>query len=73
MEARAFFESKREEETPVGKGVEDTKETIEVSEPIQQPVTLRRSTRERKTAKRYEDFASSFSLITDYGEPFCYQ
>ena len=73
MGARAFYESKKEEETPAGKGVEDTKEAIEVFEPIQQPVTLRRSTRERKIPKRYEDSASYFSLITDDGEPSCYQ
>ncbi len=46
---------------------------MHVSEPVQQPVTLRRSTRERKTPKRYEDFASSFALITEDGEPSCYQ
>eukprot|EP00253_Pinus_taeda_P002182 PITA_02182 len=35
--------------------------------------TLRGSTRERKTPKRYEDSASSFALITKDGEPSCYQ
>ena len=73
MKARPFCESQKEEETSRGKGVEDAKEAVEVSEPIQQPVTLRRSTRERKTLKRYEDFASSFALITEDGEPSCYQ
>ena len=79
MEARLFCESQKEEETSGGKGVEDTKEAVEVSEPvhvsepIQQRVTTRRWTRERKTPKRYEDSTSSFSLITEDGEPSCYQ
>ena len=79
LEARLFGDSRKEGETSGEKGVEDTKEAVEasepvqVSEPIQQPITLRRSTRERKTPKRYEDSASSFALITEYGEPSCYQ
>eukprot|EP00253_Pinus_taeda_P021916 PITA_21916 len=73
LEARPFFESRKEGETFGGKGDEDTKEAVEVSELVQQPVTLRRSTRERKTPKRYEDSTSSFSLITEDGEPSCYQ
>ena len=60
-------------ETFGGKGVEDAKQVVQVSKPVQQPVTLRRSTRERKTSKRYEDSASSFDLITEDGEPCCYQ
>eukprot|EP00253_Pinus_taeda_P011256 PITA_11256 len=63
----------KEGETSRGKGDEDTNEAVEISEPVQQLVTLRRSTRERKTPKRYEDSASSFALITKYGEPSCYQ
>ena len=73
LEARTFSYSQKEEETSGEKGVEDTKDGVEVFEPVQQPVTLRRSTRERKTPKRYEDSASYFSLITKYGEPSCYQ
>eukprot|EP00253_Pinus_taeda_P022622 PITA_22622 len=79
LEARSFGDSRKEGETSGEKGVEDTRESIEasepvqVSEPVQQPVTLRRSTRERKTPKRYEDSASSFALITEDGEPSCYQ
>ena len=46
---------------------------MQVSEPVQQPVTLRRSTRERKTPKRYEYSDSSVSLVTEDGEPSCYQ
>eukprot|EP00253_Pinus_taeda_P025415 PITA_25415 len=65
--------SQKEEETSGEKFVEDTKETIEVFEPVQQPITLIRSTRERKTPKRYEDYGSSFALITEDGEPSCYQ
>ena len=73
MEARPFGNSRKEGETSGEKGVEDTKEVVEVFELVQQPVTLRRSTRERKTPKRYEDYASSFALITEDGEPSCYQ
>ena len=79
LEARPFGDSRKEGETSGEKGVEDTKEAVEasepvqVSEPVQQPVALRRSTRERKTPKRYEDSASSFALITEDGEPSCYQ
>ena len=73
LEARPLGDNQKEEETSGEKGVEDTKEAIEVSEPVQQPVTLRRSTRERKTPKRYQDSASSFALITGDGEPSCYQ
>ena len=73
MEARPFFESRKERENFGGKFVEDTKEVVQVSKPVQQPATLRRSTRERKTSKRYEDAASSFDLITEDGEPCCYQ
>ena len=78
MEARPFGDSEKEGETSREKGVEDTKEAVEASQPVQvsgpvqQPVTLRRSTRERKTPKRYEDSASSFDLITEDGEPSCY-
>jgi hypothetical protein len=39
---------------------------------IPQP-TLRRSTRERNPPKRYIDFVSSIALITNDGEPSCYQ
>eukprot|EP00253_Pinus_taeda_P002071 PITA_02071 len=73
------FVGQKEVETSGEKGVEDTKEVIEaskpvqVSEPVQQLVALRRSTRERKTPKRYEDFASSFALIIEDGECSCYQ
>eukprot|EP00253_Pinus_taeda_P029664 PITA_29664 len=73
LEARPFLESQKEGETFGGKCDEDTKEVVEVSEPFQQPITQRRSTRERKTPKRYEDYASSFSLIIEVGEPSCYQ
>eukprot|EP00253_Pinus_taeda_P035047 PITA_35047 len=73
LEAKHFSESRKEGETSRGKGDEDTKEVVEVSKPVQQLVTLRMSTRERKTPKRYEDFASSFALITEDGEPSCYQ
>eukprot|EP00253_Pinus_taeda_P022829 PITA_22829 len=73
LEARPFDDSQKEEETFGEKGVENTKDAIEVSEPVQQPDTLRRSTRERKTPKRYEYSTSSFTLITEDGEPFCYQ
>eukprot|EP00253_Pinus_taeda_P023137 PITA_23137 len=72
------FVGQKEGETSREKGVEDTKEAVEaservqVSEPVQQPVALRRSTRERKIPKKYEDSASSFALITEDGEP-CYQ
>eukprot|EP00253_Pinus_taeda_P006362 PITA_06362 len=73
------FVGQKEGETSGEKGVEDTKEAVEaservqVSEPVQQPVALRRSTRERKIPKRYEDSASSFALITEDGETSCYQ
>eukprot|EP00253_Pinus_taeda_P021000 PITA_21000 len=73
LEARIFGDSEKEGETSGEKGAEDTKEAVEASEPVQQPVSLRRSTRERKIPKRYEDSASSFSLITNDGEPSCYQ
>ena len=79
LEARPFGDSRKEGETSGEKGAEDTKEAVEasepvqVSEPVQQPVSLRRSTRERKIPKRYEDSASSFALITEDGEPSCYQ
>jgi len=73
LESRPFYESRREGETSGGKGDEDTKEAVEGSEPVQQPVTLRSSTRERKTPKRYEDSVSSFALIIEDGEPSCYQ
>ena len=46
---------------------------MQVFEPVQQAVTLRRSTRERKAPKRYDDSASSFALVTEDGEPSCYQ
>jgi len=36
LEARLFFESRKEGETSRGKGVEDTKYAVEVSEPVQQ-------------------------------------
>jgi hypothetical protein len=39
---------------------------------IPQP-TLRRSTHERNPPKRYIDFVSSIVLITNDGEPSCYQ
>eukprot|EP00253_Pinus_taeda_P022102 PITA_22102 len=73
------FVGRKEGETSGEKAAEDTKEAVEASEPVQisklvqQPVSLRRSTRERKIPKRYEDSASSFSLITEHGEPSCYQ
>eukprot|EP00253_Pinus_taeda_P003347 PITA_03347 len=79
LEARPFGDSQKEEGTSGEKGVEYTKEAIEVSdlvqlsEPGQQPVTLRRSTMERKTPKRYEDSTSSFALITKDGEPSCFR
>lgn len=72
LEARPFSESRKEGETPGGKSEEDAKETVEVSKPVQQPVTLRRSTRERQTPKRYENSISSFALITEDGELSCY-
>ena len=74
LEARPFGDSQKEEESSGEKGVEDTKEAVEVSEPVQvskpvqQPITLRSSTRERKTPKRYEYSASSFALITKDGD-----
>ena len=52
MEVRPFGDSQKEGETSGEKGVEDTKEAVEaselvqVSEPVQQPFALRRSTRE---------------------------
>jgi len=73
LEAIPFLEIPKEGKTSGGKGEEYAKETIEVSEPVQQLVTLRMSTRERKAPKRYEDFISSFTLITEDGEPSCYQ
>eukprot|EP00253_Pinus_taeda_P026672 PITA_26672 len=73
LEAKPFSESQKEGETSEGKGEEDANETVEVPEPVQQPVTLRRSTRERKTSKKYEDYASSIALITKDGEPSYYQ
>eukprot|EP00253_Pinus_taeda_P023376 PITA_23376 len=79
LEARFFDDSRKEGETSGKICVEDTKEAIEaskrvqVSEPVQQPVALRRSKRERKIPKRYEDSASSFALITGDGEPSCYK
>eukprot|EP00253_Pinus_taeda_P028289 PITA_28289 len=79
LEARPFGDSKKEGETSGEKGVEDTKEAVEAFEPVQvselvqQRVALRRSTRERKTPKRYEDSASSCALITEDGEPSSYQ
>ena len=72
METKFFPEIRKEGETSDEKG-EEEKETGEIPGPIQQPVTLRRYTRERKTPKRYEDSALSFSLITEDGEPSCYQ
>ena len=72
LEAIPFPESQKEGETSDEEGGEE-KETGETPKPIQKPVTLKRSTREIKTPKRYEDSASSFALITDYGEPSCYQ
>eukprot|EP00253_Pinus_taeda_P006902 PITA_06902 len=73
------FVGRKEGETSGEKGVEDTKEAVEASEPVQvyepvqQPVSLIRSTRERKIPKWFEDSASSFALITEDGEPSCYQ
>ena len=72
LETKPFLEIRKEGETSDEEGGE-AKETGEIPEPIQQPVTLRRSTRERKTPKRYEGSASSFEFITEYGEPSCYQ
>eukprot|EP00253_Pinus_taeda_P035549 PITA_35549 len=78
LEARPFGESEKEGETAGEKGDEDTKEVVEAFEPVQvselvqQLVTLRRSTRERETPKRYEDPTSYFFLITEDGEPSCY-
>ena len=71
METKPFSESRKEGDTSDEEGGE-AKETGEILEPIQKPVTLRRSTRERKTPKRYEDSASSFALITEDGEPSGY-
>ena len=68
LEANFFSsESRKEGEISEEKGEEDTKELVEVLKLVQQPITLRRSTRERKTPKRYEDFASSIALITEDG------
>ena len=72
METKPFPKSQKEGETSDEKGGE-TQENGESPESIQQPVTLRRSTRERRTPKRYEDSASSFALIIEDGEPSCYQ
>jgi len=72
LEARPFGDSQKEEDTSGEKGVEDTKEAVEVSKLVQELVTLRRSTRERKSPKRYEDSTSSFALIIEDGEPSCY-
>eukprot|EP00253_Pinus_taeda_P026475 PITA_26475 len=73
LEARPFFESRKEGETYGGKGDEDTKEAIEFSEPVQRRVTLISTTRERKTPQMYEEYASSFVLITEDEEPSSYQ
>ena len=70
MKTRSYSESLKEGETSEGKSEEDVKEVLEL---VQQLVTLRRSIRERKTPKRYEDSTSSSALITEYGEPSCYQ
>ena len=72
METKFFPEIRKEGETSDEKG-EEAKEIVEIPEPIEQPITLRRSTRERRTLKRYADSSSSFALITKYGEPSCYQ
>ena len=71
LETKPFLESRKEAKTSYEEGGE-AKETGEIPEPIQQLVTLRGYTRERKTPKRYEDFASYFALITEDGEPSCY-
>ena len=73
MEARPLSQRRKEWETSEEKSEEYGKETIDVIEPVQQPVTLRRCTRERKCLKRHEDSTSSFPSITEDGEPSCYQ
>jgi len=73
LEVRDFSKSWKEGETSGGKGEEDEKEIVKFSELVQQRVTLRRSTREIRTPKVYEDSTSSFALITGDGEPSCYQ
>jgi len=40
LEARPFSKSRKEGETFGGKGEEDAKEIVKVSEPVQQPGTL---------------------------------
>eukprot|EP00253_Pinus_taeda_P012328 PITA_12328 len=73
------FVGQKEGDISGEKGVEDTKEAVEASEPVQffelvqQPIALKPSTRERKTPKRYEDSASYFAFIIEDGEPSCYQ
>ena len=66
-----FPESRKEGETSEKGG--EVEETGEIRESSQRPVTLRRSTRETRTPKRYEDSTSSFSLITKDGEPYFFQ
>ena len=43
-------------------------ENVEIPQP-----SLRRSTRVRNPPKRYDDFVSSVALISNDGEPSCYQ
>eukprot|EP00253_Pinus_taeda_P008372 PITA_08372 len=73
LEAKPFPESQKEGETYEERGEEDAKKNLEIQEIVQQPITLRRSTRERRTPKRYEDFSSSIALIIEDGEPSCYE
>lgn len=63
LEARPFFESRKEGETSGGKGDEDTKEAVEVSEPVQQSVTLRSSTRSQILFLAKESISSSIVVF----------
>ena len=72
LETKPFPKIRKEGENSDEKGGE-AKETGEIPESSQQPITLRRSTRERRTPKWYEDSASSFALIIEVGEPSFYQ
>ena len=68
-----FFQKVERKERLLKEKSEEAKETVEVLEPIKHSVTLRSSTRERKTPRRYEDSSSSFALIIEDGKPSCYQ
>jgi hypothetical protein len=70
LETQPSTENKEQEEAfeEVDEDAENIQENVEMPQP-----TLRRSTWVINPPKRYEDYISSISLISNEGEPCCYQ